>query len=66
MIPNEELIRTDYLTETLLTEKETQIEIFKQMLYVLESRGDCRFVYHRLGNVLFNGGTEADSWHKID
>jgi hypothetical protein len=44
---------TDYLTETLETEKHTQIEIFEQMLYQLEQAGKCRKVYHRLGIVLF-------------
>lgn len=66
MLTQEELIRTDYLTETLLTEKQTQLEVFKQMLYLLELRGDCRFVYHRLGNVLFDDGTKASTWHRID
>ena len=54
------LADTDYLTETLKTEKHTQIEIFEQMLYRLEKDGKCRYVYHRLGRVLFGDDWECD------
>ena len=43
----------DYLSETLKTEKHTQIEIFEEMIYRLEKEGKCRKVYHRLAFVLF-------------
>lgn len=51
-MPNE-LDVTDYLTETLRTEKQAQIEVFQQMLKKLELTGECRAVYHRLAYVLF-------------
>ena len=54
------LTKTDYLSETLITEKDTQIEIFKQMLYRLENAGKCRYVYHRLGRILY--GDEIDEY----
>lgn len=47
------LRETDYLTETLKTERNAQIEIFEQMLHSLEQQGKCRYVYHRLAFVLF-------------
>lgn len=45
--------RTDYLTSHMRDNPEAQIEIFSQMLYVLELYGECRDVYHRLSIVLF-------------
>lgn len=54
MMEEDYLKATDYLTETLKTEKHTQIEIFEQMLNRLEDAGKCRYVYHRLGRVLFD------------
>lgn len=48
-----ERIETDYLTETLQTDQNAQIEIFQQMLRQLENQGECRTVYHRLAYVLF-------------
>ncbi len=51
------LSKTDYLTETLQTEPETRKQIFREMLSVLEQEGKCRFVYHRLAAVLFDGDT---------
>lgn len=44
---------TDFPTETLETEKDTQKIIFEQMLVQLEDHGLCRHVYHRLAMVLF-------------
>lgn len=52
---------TDYLTETLQTELQARMDIFQQMLYMLELQGNCRTVYHRLARVLF-----SDAWPDND
>lgn len=47
------LANTDFLTDTLREDEAARKEIFAQMLYRLELRGECRTVYHRLAYVLF-------------
>lgn len=54
VLSKDDLEKTDYLFATLETERESQIEIFLQMLRQLENNGLCRSVYHRLGLTLFN------------
>lgn len=43
----------DYAADDLKDEAKRK-EVFKRMLQVLEKRGDCRYVYHRLSISLFN------------